>query len=105
MLRLINVQFTTVKRQRKIPVFPYRGYVEVEMAYGDIVDTEKEETVFTRFGIDNKEWIEAFKSGNSETRTKLTDFTNDERIQSLVQLPEELRFPEYVILSFEFKFP
>lgn len=97
MLRLINVQFTTGERRCKIPVFPYYGYVEVEVAYGDIVDTEKEETVFTRFGICNKEWIEAFKSGDSETRTKLTDFTNDERIQSLVQLPEKLRFPPRVV--------
>lgn len=98
MLRLINVQFTTSHKGW----FDFMGWTG-EIAYGDIVDTDKEETVYERFGITNAKWINAFKSGDSETQLKLTDFTDSKLVQILVELPKDQRFSRVITVAFEDK--
>lgn len=89
-IRLINVQFTTCRTD--VPNhYGIPAIVRYEIAYGDLVDTEKQEVIVHRYGITEAKWIEKFKSGNSDTKVRLTTFQDDETIAWIKRLPEKIR--------------
>lgn len=89
-IRLINVQFTTCSRDT-LNRYGIPAIIRYEIAYGDLVDTERQEVIVHRYGITDTKWIEEFKSGDSDTKVRLTTFQDDETLAWIRKLPEKIR--------------
>lgn len=91
MLRLINVQFPF--ENLDVPKDYYEFYGPV--AVGDVVDTDKEQTILKGFAIRNQEWIDAFKSADSNAKVELTTFKCEKLISKINLLSEVLEEEDY----------